>query len=77
MPAIPHRAAVRRILPLPGIDPVHLAIRTLYVVAGLAAAVSLYSRMLTLLGDAIPAAILTLTVGMMFHVLMNRGDRRS
>lgn len=56
---------------------IHLAVRTIYIGLGLAAAISIYSRLSDALDDPLPAAIITLLVVMAFLVVVARkADRR-
>ena len=71
------RATAHPDAPRRGAGAVHLVIMTLYAAAGLGAAVSLYGRMLDLLEDPMPAAILTLTAALLVLVFTSGGDRRA
>ena len=55
---------------------IHLAVMSLYAAAGIGAAVSLYRRMLDLIEDPLPAAMLTLTAALIVLVFTNGGERR-
>jgi hypothetical protein len=76
MSAVDRPSAASRFRHRPAVDVTHLLIRALYGAAGLGAALSLYIRLLALLEDPMPAAILTLTAAMLFLVATSRPERR-
>lgn len=55
----------------------HLMLRALYGAAGVGAVISLYAKAVALVEDPMPAAMLTLTVAMLFLAAASRPARRS
>ncbi|WP_156349059.1 MULTISPECIES: hypothetical protein [unclassified Sphingomonas] len=76
MRAIPLQATPRHRHRPGDIDPVPLIANVLCLVAALGAAIGIYRWMLDVLGDPIPAAIVTLIVAMAMLVLTNGKARR-
>lgn len=76
MYAVHRPLAASRLRRSTSVNPTHLLLRALYVAAGLGAAVSLYTKILALIDDPMPAAILTLTAAMLLLVATSRPERR-
>ncbi len=58
-------------------DTIHLAVRAVYFAIGAGAAASIYAHLDTLLGEPLPAAIITLLAILTFLVIIGpKGDRR-
>ncbi|KQR83713.1 hypothetical protein [Sphingomonas sp. Leaf343] len=58
-------------------DAIHLAVRAVYAGTGAGAAASIYARLDNVLGEPLPAAIITLLAIMTFLVVIApKGDRR-
>ena len=76
MYAVNRTLAASRLCRSTSVNPTHLLLRALYGVAGLGAVVSLYTRLLALIDDPMPAAILTLTAAMLFLAATSRPERR-
>ena len=69
-------ATVRHSRRGPAIDPVRLAVRAIYLIAGAAVAAMIYRGMLDVLGDPMPTAILTLILALITVVITNGESRR-
>lgn len=59
----------------PPVNLTNLLLRALYGATGVAAALSLYTKLVVLIDDALPAAILTLIMVMFFLVMTARPER--